>query len=149
MKSAFERRTYTAPDGFEIVYSTVGTGEPALVFVHGGLAKRSFWDGDLRTFAPRRRRFRSGCGVKCGGQANPQAPGHTVAGRVGGPALILNPGVILRGGEVGSHPRLLQEVKTLLQCSEFAVVRVELGALGPSTVFWDPSMPRSMPPSLA
>ena len=51
-------------------------------------------------------------------------------------ALILNPGVILLGGEVGSHPRLLQEVKAQLKGSEFAVVRVSLGSLGSSAVLW-------------
>jgi glucokinase len=51
-------------------------------------------------------------------------------------ALILNPSVILLGGEVGSHPRLLQEVKRLLKGSEFAVVRVGPGALGSSAVLW-------------
>jgi glucokinase len=51
-------------------------------------------------------------------------------------ALILNPSLILLGGEVGSHPRLLQEVKTLLKGSEFAVVRVLPGALGASAVLW-------------
>lgn len=51
-------------------------------------------------------------------------------------ALILNPSLILLGGDVGSHPRLLQEVKNLLRTSEFAVVRVALGALGPSAVLW-------------
>lgn len=51
-------------------------------------------------------------------------------------ALILNPNLILLGGEVGSHPRLLHEVKNLLEDSEFAVVRIALGALGPSAVLW-------------
>ncbi len=51
-------------------------------------------------------------------------------------ALILNPGVILLGGEVGSHARLLQEVKAQLKGSEFAVMRVSLGALGSSAVLW-------------
>jgi glucokinase len=51
-------------------------------------------------------------------------------------ALILNPSLILLGGDVGSHPRLLQEVKNLLKDSEFAVVRVALGALGSSAVLW-------------
>jgi len=45
-------------------------------------------------------------------------------------ALILNPNLILLGGEVGNHPALLREVKILLKGSEFAVLRVELGALG-------------------
>jgi glucokinase len=51
-------------------------------------------------------------------------------------ALILNPSIILLGGEVGSHPRLLQEVRTSLKGSEFAVGRVSLGALGSSAVLW-------------
>ena len=51
-------------------------------------------------------------------------------------ALILNPSAILLGGEVGNHPRLLEEVKTLLKGSEFAIVRLGLGALGSSAVLW-------------
>jgi glucokinase len=51
-------------------------------------------------------------------------------------ALILNPSVILLGGDVGNHPRLLQEVEVLLKGSEFAIVRVGLGALGSSAVLW-------------
>jgi glucokinase len=45
-------------------------------------------------------------------------------------ALILNPNLILLGGEVGNHPALLRELNALLQGSEFAVLRVALGALG-------------------
>lgn len=51
-------------------------------------------------------------------------------------ALILNPSVILLGGEVGNHPRLLQEVTSLLEGSEMPVVRIKLGALGSSAVLW-------------
>ncbi len=51
-------------------------------------------------------------------------------------ALILNPSVILLGGEVGNHPRLLQEVEELLKGSEFAIVRVGLSELGSSAVLW-------------
>jgi sigma-B regulation protein RsbQ len=45
-----QKKTCPAPDGVKIVYSAAGTGEPALVFVHGGLANRGFWDGQLRAF---------------------------------------------------------------------------------------------------
>ena len=45
-------------------------------------------------------------------------------------ALILNPNLILLGGEVASHPALLREVNALLEGSEFAVSRVALGTLG-------------------
>ncbi|HTS36073.1 MAG TPA: alpha/beta hydrolase [Candidatus Solibacter sp.] len=53
MESANERKACAAPDGVEIVYSAAGSGEPALVFIHGGLANRSFWDGEVETFASR------------------------------------------------------------------------------------------------
>lgn len=55
MTVKIERKTCVAPDGVEIVYSAAGKGEPALVFVHGGLANRAFWDGQLRAFAARHR----------------------------------------------------------------------------------------------
>ena len=51
-------------------------------------------------------------------------------------ALILNPNLILLGGEVGSHPVLLHAVKTLLEGNEFAVARVALGSLGVAAVLW-------------
>ncbi len=46
-----ERKTCSADDGVRIVYSATGSGEPALVFIHGGLANRRFWDGELRALA--------------------------------------------------------------------------------------------------
>ena len=55
MSSEIQRKTCTAPDGVEIVYSSVGLGEPALVFIHGGLANRGFWDGELKNFGQRYR----------------------------------------------------------------------------------------------
>ena len=51
-------------------------------------------------------------------------------------SLILNPGLILLGGEIGSHPALLPAVKALLKDSEFAVTRVDLGSLGQAAVLW-------------
>jgi pimeloyl-ACP methyl ester carboxylesterase len=50
-----ERKTCRADDGVEIVYSAIGAGEPALVFVHGGMANRGFWDAELAAFASRHR----------------------------------------------------------------------------------------------
>ncbi|HOW84371.1 MAG TPA: alpha/beta hydrolase [Candidatus Aminicenantes bacterium] len=47
------RKTCRAADGVEIVYSVAGSGEPALVFVHGGLANRGFWDGQMKAFGSR------------------------------------------------------------------------------------------------
>jgi pimeloyl-ACP methyl ester carboxylesterase len=55
MSVKIERRTCRAADGVELVYSVAGTGEPALVFIHGGLANRGFYDGQLEAFAPRHR----------------------------------------------------------------------------------------------
>ena len=49
-------------------------------------------------------------------------------------ALVLNPNLILLGGEVGNHPLLLNEVNQLLEGGEFAIVRVAPGALGTSAV---------------
>lgn len=53
MSVTIERKTCRAADGVELVYSVAGRGEPALVFVHGGLANRGFWDGQLREFGRR------------------------------------------------------------------------------------------------
>jgi glucokinase len=45
-------------------------------------------------------------------------------------ALVLNPNLILLGGEVGNHPAMVREVNILLEGSEFAFSRVALCALG-------------------
>ncbi len=50
-----ERKTCKAADGIPIVYSAAGSGEPALVFIHGGFANRAFWDEQIKTFSPRHR----------------------------------------------------------------------------------------------
>lgn len=50
-----ERKTCKADDGVTLVYSVCGKGEPALVFIHGGLADRSFWDAQLREFGAKHR----------------------------------------------------------------------------------------------
>jgi len=52
---SIERNTCTARDGVAIVYSAAGSGPVGLVFVHGGLANRTFWDGELKEFAARYR----------------------------------------------------------------------------------------------
>ncbi len=46
-----ERKTCRSPDGVTIVYSAAGAREPALVFIHGGLADRTFWNAQLKAFA--------------------------------------------------------------------------------------------------
>lgn len=50
--------------------------------------------------------------------------------------LILNPNLVLFGGEVGDHTALLREVNAQLEGSEFAVLHVALGALGNHAVLW-------------
>lgn len=45
----------TSKDGVRIAFTTRGTGEPALVFVHGGLANRTFWRHQLEDLSPRHR----------------------------------------------------------------------------------------------
>jgi pimeloyl-ACP methyl ester carboxylesterase len=45
----------TAPDGIRIAYEAHGSGEPALVFVHGWSCDRSYWKGQLEPFSRRHR----------------------------------------------------------------------------------------------
>jgi glucokinase len=51
-------------------------------------------------------------------------------------SLILNPGLILLEGEVGSHPALISAVQKQLQESEFAVTKIGAGKLGNTSVLW-------------
>jgi pimeloyl-ACP methyl ester carboxylesterase len=53
MTIQIERKTCRASDGVKIVYSASGAGQTALLFIHGGLADRSFFDGQLKAFAGR------------------------------------------------------------------------------------------------
>ena len=51
-------------------------------------------------------------------------------------SLILNPGLVLLGGEIGSHPLLVNSVLKQLEGSEFAVTKIGTGALGQRAVVW-------------
>jgi glucokinase len=51
-------------------------------------------------------------------------------------SLVLNPGLILLGGEVGSHPALLSFVKKELEQSEFAIPKIAAASLGELAVLW-------------
>ena len=51
-------------------------------------------------------------------------------------SLILNPDLILLGGEIGSHPAMLSSVQKQLQRSEFAIPEIGAAALGDSAVLW-------------
>jgi glucokinase len=51
-------------------------------------------------------------------------------------SLILNPGLILLEGEVGSHPALISAVQKQLLESEFAVTKIGAGMLGDTSVLW-------------
>ena len=51
-------------------------------------------------------------------------------------SLILNPGLVLLSGEIGSHPILIGSVLKQLEGSEFAVTKIGTGALGPRAVLW-------------
>jgi len=46
-------RTATSSDGVQIAYSVSGVAETALIFIHGGMSDRSFWDGQHVAFAER------------------------------------------------------------------------------------------------
>lgn len=48
-----DRKTCKASDGVTLVYCAAGQGDTSLVFIHGGLADRSFYDARLRAFADR------------------------------------------------------------------------------------------------
>lgn len=63
-----ERKSCRAADGVSIVYSVCGAGDPALFFIHGGLADRTFWDGQLLAFGARHR------------VVAPDLPGHGESG---------------------------------------------------------------------
>ena len=51
-------------------------------------------------------------------------------------SLILNPGLILLGGEIGSHPVMIDLVRQQLQGSEFAVTRIQASAMGDRSALW-------------
>ncbi|HEY1742370.1 MAG TPA: ROK family protein, partial [Granulicella sp.] len=51
-------------------------------------------------------------------------------------SLILNPGLILLGGEIGSHPALIDLVRKQLEGDEFAVTKVGSSAPGNRAVLW-------------
>ena len=46
-------RTTSSFDGVRIAYTVSGMADTALVFVHGGMADRSFWDGQHAVFGDR------------------------------------------------------------------------------------------------
>ena len=51
-------------------------------------------------------------------------------------SLVLNPGLILLGGIIGSHPVLLSFVTRELEQSEFAVPKIAAASLGEFAVLW-------------
>jgi glucokinase len=51
-------------------------------------------------------------------------------------SLVLNPGLILLSGRVGSHPTLLSFVTKELERSEFAVPKIAAASLGDFAVLW-------------
>jgi glucokinase len=51
-------------------------------------------------------------------------------------SLILNPGLILLGGEIGGHPVLIDFVRKQLEGDEFAVTKVSSSSPGDRAVLW-------------
>ena len=51
-------------------------------------------------------------------------------------SLILNPGLILLGGEIGGHPVLIDFVRQQMEGSEFAVAKITSGTPGNRAVLW-------------
>jgi glucokinase len=51
-------------------------------------------------------------------------------------SLILNPGLILLGGEIGSHPVMIDFVRQQLEGSEFALTKIKPSAMGDRSALW-------------
>jgi glucokinase len=51
-------------------------------------------------------------------------------------SVILNPGMILLEGKIGSHPALIAGVERQLQDSEFAATNIVAGKLGDTSTLW-------------
>jgi glucokinase len=51
-------------------------------------------------------------------------------------SLVLNPGLILLSGAIGSHPALLTMIEKELERSEFAVPKIAAAMLGDSAMLW-------------
>jgi glucokinase len=51
-------------------------------------------------------------------------------------SLVLNPGLILLGGEVGGHAMMLRTVQQELEQCEFAIPKIDAAALGEIAVLW-------------
>ncbi len=50
---SIQSRTTKSLDGVRIVYSVSGSADTALLFIHGGLADRTFWEGQHAAFSDR------------------------------------------------------------------------------------------------
>lgn len=48
-------RSCSSADGVSIAYDVAGNGEPALIFIHGGFADRTFWVEQMKAFQTRYR----------------------------------------------------------------------------------------------
>jgi glucokinase len=116
---------------------------------HGRLEKIVGTPGILKSWRASARSTRTRLKVKCATDVfNLAAAGNADAKRILEQkariladvvldlALILNPGLILLGGEVGTHPGLLRAVKELLAGSEFGVLSIKLGELGTTAALW-------------
>ncbi|WP_263384332.1 ROK family protein [Granulicella arctica] len=65
-----------------------------------------------------------------------QARAGMVADIIVNISLILNPGLILLGGTLGSHPLLLKLVRERLRESEFGIMKIGQSVLGSSATLW-------------
>ena len=53
LERGIRMQSVDSADGVKIVYAAKGEGEPALVFIHGGLADRTFWSNQMEAFSNR------------------------------------------------------------------------------------------------
>ncbi|RRA47647.1 ROK family transcriptional regulator [Acidipila sp. EB88] len=65
-----------------------------------------------------------------------EARAELVADLILNVSLILNPGLVILGGDIGSHPVLIEAVRTGLVANEFAAPRIAPGQLARNAVLW-------------
>lgn len=115
-------------------------GELEMVLTSSGILKS--WQEESGKSAPASRKIDAAGVLNLAQAGNPHAEkivrqrAEIVADIIVNLSLILNPGLILLGGEVGNHPALIDCVRKQLEGDEFAVTRVSPSSPGNRAVLW-------------
>jgi pimeloyl-ACP methyl ester carboxylesterase len=128
--------TVKAPDGVEVRYEAAGSGEPALVFVHGWSCDRSYWRAQMDHFAASHRVVAVDLGGH--GESGLGRKDWTIAGFAGdvravvealGPGKVVLVGHSLGGPVIVEAARLMPErVAALVSVDFFNDVDRRFGA---------------------